>query len=759
MNKVELLAPAGNKQSFIAAINAGADAIYMGIDKFNARNMAENFNIEEYINCICYAHKRGVKVYLTLNTLLTTKEVEEAIDLVLKLYAKGLDAVIVQDLGFASLLKKIVPGIELHASTQMSVYSLEGVKYLESLGFTRVVLARELTIKEIEEIIKNTNVEIEVFVHGALCVCVSGQCQMSALIGDRSANKGTCAQPCRQQYTLIKNGKEIVKEKYLLSKKDIYGLEDLEKLVNIGVKSLKIEGRNRTPEYVAGTVKAYRKSLDNKFVIDKELEKETLQLFNRSGKSYGYLKGIPTKESISYFTPKNTGIILGKVIEYTKPYVKIKLENNINLHDGIEIYSKNGTVGNIVTYIKNISKKEINKEAKKGDIVLLGDIKQKVNIGDIIYKTSDSILQEKLVEEYIKNEYARKQLLNVKVDFSKEGLILNTVVGDKEIKVESSKLPEVAIKKSVNKENLLESLFRCENLPYKLDIQIIKYQEGLFLPKSIINETRRCLVEKIDEVFGIDIDISKEEKHLEDILNKGNEVNLDSKKQQFTNSLYVYNYIKDKDYTAIYNERYNKRLDRIYLDLKDIKQAKVYSEQGIEVVLRIPNIYFSKIESLQDIIEQNKINGLLVSNVADIKEALELKKEYNIQLIANYTLNITNKYTAKYLKEIGFDEVILGIDAKEKDIEEINEIMQVSYIEGLITTMTSRYCIVKSFDTNSTSCNMQCQKCKYELKDNFGKIYNIVCDTKSHLMKLVRNNSRKISESIKGVSAIYCILE
>lgn len=755
MNKVELLAPAGNKQSFIAAINAGADAIYMGIDKFNARNMAENFNIDEYINCICYAHKRGVKVYLTLNTLLTTKEVEEAIDLVLKLYAKGLDAVIVQDLGFASLLKKIVPAIELHASTQMSVYNIEGVKYLESLGFTRVVLARELTIKEIEEIIKNTNVEIEVFVHGALCVCVSGQCQMSALIGDRSANKGTCAQPCRQQYTLIKNGKEIINNKYLLSKKDIYGLEDLEKLVKIGVKSLKIEGRNRTPEYVAGTVKAYRKSLDNKFVIDKESEKETLQLFNRSGKSYGYLKGIPTKESISYFTPKNTGILLGKVIEYIKPYVKIKLENNVNLHDGIEIYSKNGTVGNIVTYIKNISKKEINKEAQKGDIVLLGDIKQKVNIGDIIYKTSDSILQEKLVEEYIKNEYARKQLLNVKVDFSKEGLILNTVVGDKEIKVESSKLPEVAIKKSVNKENLLESLFRCENLPYKLDIQIIKCEEGLFLPKSIINETRRCLVEKTDEAFEIKRNIAKEEKRLEDILNKGNEVNLDSKKQ-LTNSLYVYNYIKNKDYTAIYKERYNKRLDRIYLDLKDINESKVYSEQDIEVVLRMPNIYFSKIESLQDIIEQNKINGLLVSNVADIKEALELKKEYNIQLIANYTLNITNKYTATFLKELGFDEIILGIDVKEEDIEDIGGIIRVSFIDGLITAMTSRYCIIKSFDTNSTVCNMQCQKCKYELKDNFGKIYNIVCDTKSHLMKLVRNNSRNVKNNI---SIIECILE
>lgn len=755
MNKVELLAPAGNKQSFIAAINAGADAIYMGIDKYNARNMADNFNIDEYIDCIEYAHKRGVKVYLTLNTLLNSKEVEEATSLVLKLYSKGLDAVIVQDLGVSMLLNKVIPDLELHASTQMSVYNLEGVKYLESLGFKRVVLARELTIKEIEEITKNTNVAIEVFVHGALCVCMSGQCQMSALIGDRSANKGTCAQPCRQKYTLLKNGKEIIKNKYLLSKKDIYGLEDLEKLVKIGVKSLKIEGRNRTPEYVAGTVRAYRKSLDNKFVIDKEMEKETLQLFNRSGKSYGYLKGIPSKQSISYFTPKNTGMVLGKVLEYIKPYVKIKLEDNVNMHDGIEIYSKEGVVGNIVTYIRNITKREENIKASIGDIVLLGDIKQIVNVGDIVYKTSDINLQERLVEEYIKNEYLRKQLFNIKVDFSKEGLILNTVVQEKKIAVQSSKLPESAIKNAVSRDELIESLSKCESLPYKLDIELTKYQEGLFLPKSIINETRRNLVDKIDEIFKANIDISKEEKNLENILNKQNKVMIDLKTKSI-NSLYVYNYVKGKDYTTIYKERYNKKLDRIYLDLENIEEAKKYTKEGVEVILRLPNISFAKIDNLHNIVEQNKISGLLISNVADVKEAVDIKKKYNIKLIVNYTLNITNKYTAQYFKDIGFDEIVVGIDAAEEDIIEISKIIKTSVIEGLITAMTSRYCLIKSFDTENSICNMQCKKYEYILEDNFGKKYNVVCDAKNHVMRLIRNNSKKTNnkENINVINSI-----
>ncbi len=190
---VELLSPAGDKESFIAALNAGADAIYMGLSRFNARIMAKNFDIDEYIECIDTAHIYGVKVYLTLNTLIYDDEIEDALELVLKLYNFGLDAVIVQDIGMFSLIKKYIPDIDIHASTQMTAYSLEQVKYLEKIGFKRVVLARELTFEEIKEIRENTSVELEVFVHGALCVCYSGQCLMSYMIGKRSGNRGACA--------------------------------------------------------------------------------------------------------------------------------------------------------------------------------------------------------------------------------------------------------------------------------------------------------------------------------------------------------------------------------------------------------------------------------------------------------------------------------------------------------------------------------------------------------------------------------------
>ncbi|MBR6640710.1 MAG: U32 family peptidase, partial [Clostridia bacterium] len=240
-NEVEILAPAGSYEAFVAAVNAGAHAVYMGVNKFNARTMANNLSIEEYIIAIDYAHKRNVKVYLTLNTLLLDSEIKEALDIVSTLYKEGLDAVIVQDIGIATLIHKFMPNLPLHASTQMSVLNLEQAKYLESLGFSRVVLGRELSVEEIEYITKNISMEVEIFVHGALCVSVSGQCMASALIGERSANRGSCAQPCRMKYSLYNETKKeaVIKDRYILSKKDIYGLDTLEALKNAGVKSFK----------------------------------------------------------------------------------------------------------------------------------------------------------------------------------------------------------------------------------------------------------------------------------------------------------------------------------------------------------------------------------------------------------------------------------------------------------------------------------------------------------------------------------------
>ena len=355
---LELLAPAGNEESFKAAVNAGADAIYMGLGKHNARVMAKNFTLSSYIDCIKYAHVRGVKVYLTLNTLLEDDDIKDALELLIKLYEAGLDAVILQDIGLASIIHDIMPDLHMHASTQMSAYSLEQVKFLESIGFKRVVLARELTLEEVKYITDNTSIEIEAFIHGALCVSLSGQCLLSLAIGTRSANKGACAQPCRMRYTLYKDKEKMSPKTYLLSKKDIYGLDILDKIIESNITSLKIEGRNKSPEYVALVISTYRKYIDmykkeKKIDIDANDEKNLIQMFNRNGKSHGYLDGIKYKNSITTLSPKNTGLYLGEVIEQNSKFVKVRLEEDIDLHDGIEIYSKKGVVSTIVTCIKD----------------------------------------------------------------------------------------------------------------------------------------------------------------------------------------------------------------------------------------------------------------------------------------------------------------------------------------------------------------------------------------------------------------------
>ena len=255
---VELLAPAGTYEAFLAAVENGANAVYMGGKLFNARANATNFDINELKNIVEYAHLRNVKVHITMNTLLDDVEINEALEFAYEIYEIGVDAVIVQDIGLARVLHKYVPNLELHASTQLSIHSLEGVNELAKVGFSRVVLARELSIDEIKYIVENTKTEIEIFAHGAQCISYSGQCLMSSMIGDRSGNRGKCAQPCRLPYKLIKNS-GVMGNGYLLSPKDLSTIDILQEIPNVA--SLKIEGRMKSPEYVAVVVSTYRKYL------------------------------------------------------------------------------------------------------------------------------------------------------------------------------------------------------------------------------------------------------------------------------------------------------------------------------------------------------------------------------------------------------------------------------------------------------------------------------------------------------------------
>ena len=297
---IELLSPAGNYRALTAAVQSGADAVYIGGPGFNARQSADNFTIEDIKKCADYCHLYGVDLHVAVNTLIKERELDELAEYARELNRANVDALIVQDLGAARLIKNICPDMTLHASTQMTVTSVEGVKYLEKQGFSRVVLARELTKSEIENIVKNTNAEIEVFVHGALCMCYSGQCLMSSIIGGRSANRGRCAQPCRLPYELS-DSKNI----YALSPKDLALVNELSELKRIGVKSLKIEGRLKRAEYVSAVTGIYRKYLDCGGKITDADMTELKNAFSRSGFTDGYFKDKTGAGMMSHKTPGN----------------------------------------------------------------------------------------------------------------------------------------------------------------------------------------------------------------------------------------------------------------------------------------------------------------------------------------------------------------------------------------------------------------------------------------------------------------------
>ena len=487
MKNVELLAPAGSMESLIAAINNGADAIYLGGSKFSARAYASNFDNETMMKAVDYAHSYGVKVYVTMNTLLKQNELKEALKYVGYLYEIGVDALIIQDAGLINLIKNIYPKFELHASTQMTVHNGEGALYFYEKGLQRIVLSRELSLDEIKYISNDLGIETEIFVHGALCVCYSGQCLMSSMIGGRSGNRGRCAQSCRMQYTL-KGEVSGERKGYLLSPKDTCLIEDIDAIIKSGTSSLKVEGRMKKPEYVAGVTQNYRKAIDKvekqtKFDLSKG-KNQLAQLFNRQGFAKAYLYKNTGKDMMSFNYAKNTGVFIGKVQDNGE----VILEADVALGDGIRFDDDGFTLSKIMLKGKEV------KEANKGDRVKLfptGGYKK----GYRLFKMSDKKLFDEL-HDYIK-PYKRKILLTGEVEFKVNApIILKTVFNGKEYKV-YGEIIEEASNKPLSRERVEEALKKSGEIPYKFDNIIFDVFDEGFIRIASLNNLRRELFENI----------------------------------------------------------------------------------------------------------------------------------------------------------------------------------------------------------------------------------------------------------------------
>ena len=476
---MELLAPAGNKESLIAAINNGADAIYLSGKKFGARAYALNFSDEELKEAIRIGKIYGVKIYVTMNTLVKENEVEEFLDQVEFLYVNGVDAILMQDFGMICLCLKKFPNLEIHASTQAHNVSKEGIDFLYKLGVKRVVLPREMSLEEIKQI--ETPVEKEVFVHGALCVSYSGRCLMSQVLGGRSGNRGECAGCCRFPWKLFKDNR-LINEGYLLSMKELNLSEDVRRLTPY-VDSLKIEGRMKSPSYVSFITNYYRKILNEENIT--KTEKENLQSLFYRGFTKGHL--LASNDLINKTSPNHIGLPIGKVLEVTDDKIIILLDKELNQEDGIR-FLESGK-GMIVNYLYDI----------KGNLISKGNAMQKIILDNKIGLTSlDTVsltTNHKLMTTF--DTITKKVPIKIKVTAKKNRPFEIVFIKDNIEVKEQGNIVEQARNAAVTKERLILQVEKLGNTPFNSKNIEVEMDDDVFIPMTEINVIRRTLTERL----------------------------------------------------------------------------------------------------------------------------------------------------------------------------------------------------------------------------------------------------------------------
>ena len=570
MKKIELLVPAGNMDNLIAAVEAGCDAVYLGGKSFGARAFSKNFTNDEIIKAIKYCHLYGVKVYVTVNTIVYESEVDSFLEYIDFLHKNNVDAVLIQDLGMLDLVRKTYPNLELHSSTQMHIHNLDGTLLMQKLGVKRVVLARETSIERIKYIKENSNVELEVFVHGALCISYSGECLMSFLIGGRSGNRGECAGSCRLKYDVISNNKRINKGDYPLSTKDLNTLEYIGDLIDIGVSSLKIEGRMKSKEYVYMVTKLYRCAIDSyyknkKIEINKDDMLKLKKIFNRRY-TKGFIMNTSNNDIINDYRPNHEGVEIGKVISCNNNKIEIKLTDTLTIGSGLRVIGKNDVGISVNEFYKN---NKLVKEAYKNDIISL-KIKDKVNVGSIVVITLDAKINKEI--DLLLKEKSRKVDINTKVSAKVgERLKICATDGNNEVIVYGN-IIEKSINKPTTKEEIQNKLEKISDSVYKYNKLEIDVDDNVFIPLKEINILKREMIDKLNEKRLYKIEYKKEKYTIE----------LKDFKKEKLLSVYTNNVDKlDKKYDVIYSDNgYIKKFPRVMNEYKESNDTYLVGEIG-----------------------------------------------------------------------------------------------------------------------------------------------------------------------------------
>ena len=681
----ELLSPAGNPESLKAAVENGADAVYLGSKEFSARGHADNFDKEQLPEAIDFAHQRDVSAYITVNTLVKEQEIEDAVQYLEQLCNHGADAVIVQDPGILNILNKHLPKLPIHVSTQMSIHNSAGTKLLESMGVKRAVLARELDIEEINTIRSATDIQLEVFVHGAMCICYSGRCLMSSFIGGRSGNRGYCAQPCRKEYSFEKN---TMSSKYLLSPRDLNLSSHLTDLINARVDSIKIEGRMKRPEYVAVVTRIYRDILD-RLSIDPTAgatpdEMRRLEVIFNRGFTKGYLNGDPGRKLMSMDTPGNRGVLLGHVTGGNpgRGTITVKLDAPINVGDGIMAGSKGTSI-----HLLWMGRHKV-QSAQAGEIVTF-PYGFAIATGTSVFKTFDSILVASARNSY--QSVQRKVPITVQVEATK-GHTLLVRMSDHQGNTGESRsgsvisharrhpLDEQALEKQVSK--LGGTYFRAKTINIRMD-------DDIFIPLSLINSARRGAIEKLSRLRiaryrRICGSVELQTPHPPDIKDRRPVLSVRVAGPEAVNA-------------AI-----SGGAARVYIDIEGITGNEPATNTVIEEVHRAGATVFIR---LPDIIKDKEMT--LVTGTLDQLHGLDgilaagsdqvywLKEMYDLPLAVDYHANAFNIQGLDFLTGLGACSITVSPELTLDEITSISAGYDIEcLVQGSVQLMVSEHCLI-----------------------------------------------------------------
>ena len=668
-DKIELLSPVGDERGLKAAINGGADAVYFGAKSFNAReHAAENFDDKTIENAIKFAKLRNVKTYITVNTLVYNDEIDKVIYLIKNLNDMGADAIIVQDLGIIDIVRNNL-NIPMHASTQMSCNNSYAVKLLEKLGIERVVLARETSIENIKEIRKNANIELETFIHGALCVSFSGQCAYSYLHGGRSANRGACAQPCRMEYIGGKTN-------YPLSSKDLMTIDIIPDLIAVGIDSFKIEGRAKRSEYVAITTSIYRKAIDfaleNKNIETEKYKESLIKIFNRGGFSKGYFYN--SKDIFENYKPNHSGELIGKITAYKKNKIYIEAEKELNVYDGLSF----GESGKIGMQISDLYKDNIRVQKGRGNLSFSSILKD-INVGDKVYRTTDKSQIDESNSIIESDNFKHSLNLNLIIDLDKKIKFKVSCDYNKKLNVEytSDYLAEKAKNSETKEGDIIKALSKTGGTVFKFEnINIDKKFDNPFVPVKVLNEARRNIISSLEKILIQNRKINYNR-------------NIFDEKIEYPDTNIKVAIISDINNDNIRDKNYDKII--LFPKVYNANLQKFFEDKKIDGII-LPHITFDKdIELIKNIVSKDMI--VICNNLGQIEVLLG-----KCIVWAGIGMNTINNRTVDFLYKLGVSIVISSVEAGKRLKNTI------SIKQGFIPAMNFAFC--------PKSIAVGCEKCK-----------------------------------------------